>query len=171
MGTILFITFVVVPILEIALFMEIGDRIGLGATISIIILTAIIGTFLIRHQGIATLKKAQHSLQTNRLPIDEAFDGLCIIFAGALLLTPGFFTDSLGLSLFMPPLRNLLKRFISKFFPRSKNFNYRTRSNSNGTKETSGSLIDGEFEDITKDCPEKAVKRTPLSLKSRPKIE
>ena len=96
MGTILFITFVVVPILEIALFMEIGDRIGLGATISIIILTAIIGTFLIRHQGIATLKKAQDSLQKNRLPIDEAFDGLCIIFAGVLLLTQANLGPMLG---------------------------------------------------------------------------
>jgi UPF0716 protein FxsA len=140
MSTILFVIFISIPIIEIALFIEVGDRIGLFATIGIVILTAIIGTTLIRHQGLATIRKAQVSLKENMIPLSEAFDGLCIIIAGALLLTPGFFTDILGLSLFIPSLRSIIKRYIIMFFARSKKFNF---------QETDGSVIDGEFENIT----------------------
>ena len=140
MSTILFVIFISIPIIEIALFIEVGDRIGLFATIGIVILTAIIGTTLIRHQGLVTIRKAQVSLKENMIPLSEAFDGLCIIIAGALLLTPGFFTDILGLSLFIPSLRSIIKRYIIMFFARSKKFNF---------QETDGSVIDGEFENIT----------------------
>jgi UPF0716 protein FxsA len=151
MGAILFITFVSIPIIEIALFIEVGDRIGLLATVLIVILTAIVGTTLIRHQGLATLKKAQTSLKENILPLSEAFDGLCIVIAGALLLTPGFFTDTLGLSLFIPPLRFIIRQYISNILARSNQFNFQRKSKVNDLKETAGSIIDGEFEDITND--------------------
>lgn len=149
MSAILFITFISIPVIEIALFIEVGDRIGLLSTVIIVILTAIVGTTLIRHQGLATLKKAQMSLKENLLPINEAFDGLFIVVAGALLLTPGFFTDTIGLSLFIPSLRFIIRTLISSSLKRSNQFNYQTVNKENDYNESTGSIIDGEFEDIT----------------------
>ena len=83
MGAILLATFVCVPIIEIVLFIEVGGRIGLGPTISVVVLTAFAGTFLLRQQGLATLRRAQASLEENRFPLDEVFDGLCLVGAGA----------------------------------------------------------------------------------------
>ena len=148
MSTILFVTFISIPIIEIALFIEVGDRIGLFATIGIVILTAIIGTTLIRHQGLTTLRKAQLSLKENMIPLSEAFDGLCIVIAGALLLTPGFFTDTLGLSLFIPSLRIIIKRYITTILARSEKFSF---------QEKDGSIIEGEFENITENKEKKKL--------------
>ena len=148
MSTILFVTFISIPIIEIALFIEVGDRIGLFATIGIVILTAIIGTTLIRHQGLTTLRKAQLSLKENMIPLSEAFDGLCIVIAGALLLTPGFFTDTLGLSLFIPSLRIIIKRNITTILARSEKFSF---------QEKDGSIIEGEFENITENKEKKKL--------------
>tara|TARA_Y100000746_G_C15393117_1_gene403105 strand:- start:309 stop:800 length:492 start_codon:yes stop_codon:yes gene_type:complete len=158
MGAILFITFISIPIIEIALFIEVGNRIGFLATIGIVILTAITGTILIRHQGLATFKKARVSLKENILPINEVFDGLCIVLAGALLLTPGFFTDTLGLSLFVPSLRLIIKQYISKVLQKSDRFSYQQSHNSSNLKETTGSVIEGEFEDITDNQADRADK-------------
>ena len=93
----LFILLLVVPIVEIALFIKVGGLIGVWPTIGIVIATALAGAALLRRQGLATLRSARASLADNRFPIDEVFDGLCLAVAGALLLTPGFFTDAVGL--------------------------------------------------------------------------
>lgn len=170
MGAILFATFVGVPILEIALFIEVGNHIGLGTTVGIVLLTAIMGTVLIRHQGLATLQKAQTSIQENKLPIKEAFDGLCIVIAGALLLTPGFFTDILGLSLCIPPLRLYLRQLVSKFFTNSIRFGHQNHGSSNH-KEMTGSIIDGEFEEITDGCNSGAKSSGHFSSKRGPKVD
>ncbi len=150
MGAILFFIFIFVPIVEIILFIIVGDRIGLLATIGVVVLTAIIGTFLIRHQGIATIKKAQESLKENILPVNEAFDGLCILIAGALLLTPGFFTDAIGFSLFIPSLRIFFKQMLSQVI---KNFRQSGKiydRNEDKFKKANENIIDVEFENITK---------------------
>tara|TARA_B100001996_G_scaffold373092_1_gene350218 strand:- start:217 stop:687 length:471 start_codon:yes stop_codon:yes gene_type:complete len=150
MGAILFFIFIIVPIVEIILFIIVGDRIGLLATIGVVVLTAIIGTFLIRHQGIATIKKAQESLKENILPVNEAFDGLCILIAGALLLTPGFFTDAIGFSLFIPSLRIFFKQMLSQVI---KNFRQSGKiydRNEDKFKKANENIIDVEFENITK---------------------
>ncbi|MBT3305144.1 MAG: FxsA family protein [Alphaproteobacteria bacterium] len=143
MGAIIFAAFVGVPIIEITLFIEVGGRIGLGPTVGVVILTAMAGTALLRHQGLATLKKAQASLQQNLFPMDEVFDGLCLVVAGALLLTPGFFTDAIGLSLFVPPFRAILRRRGAAFLTEREGVEVHTSGFS------SDSVIDGEFEDIT----------------------
>ena len=85
------------PISEIITFIEIGDILGLGPTIGIILLTAIIGAFQLKLQGSATLYKVIERLNQGRFPIDEAFDGCCLILASTLLLTPGFITDCAGI--------------------------------------------------------------------------
>ena len=102
------------PLIEIAVFIEVGGWIGLWPTIAIVILTAMIGTALLRAQGIATLNRARQQMDRGALPARELFDGLCLLFAGALLLTPGFVTDAVGFLLFVPPVRDSIRGFLRK---------------------------------------------------------
>ncbi|HFE38381.1 MAG TPA: FxsA family protein [Gammaproteobacteria bacterium] len=104
----LFIVFLVIPILEIFLLIKVGGIIGAVPTVLAIIATAGIGAFLIRHQGITTLNRVQTSLQNGEIPAIEMFEGLVLLISGALLLTPGFFTDSIGFIALIPGLRRLL---------------------------------------------------------------
>ena len=150
MGAILFFIFLIVPIVEIILFIIVGDRIGLLATIGVVILTATIGTFLIRHQGIATIKKAQENLKENIFPVNEVFDGLCILIAGALLLTPGFFTDAIGFSLFIPSLRIFFKQMLSQVTTNFRQSGKIYDRNEDKFKKANENIIDVEFENITK---------------------
>ncbi|MCF8482976.1 MAG: FxsA family protein [Rhodospirillum sp.] len=113
MGPILLLLFIGIPILEIALFIRVGELIGLWPTIATVILTAMAGTALLRHQGLATLAKARTNLDAGTLPVKEIFDGACLLVGGVLLLTPGFVTDIMGLALLMPPIREILRRFLS----------------------------------------------------------
>ncbi|MCZ6846407.1 MAG: FxsA family protein, partial [Alphaproteobacteria bacterium] len=83
------LAFIGVPLVEIALFIKVGGLIGLWPTIAIVIATAVAGTALIRRQGLNTLQRAQQEMDAQRLPVRELFDGICLIFAGAMLLTPG----------------------------------------------------------------------------------
>jgi len=87
---------VIVPIIEIAVFIELGGYLGLWPTIGTVILTAAIGSALLRLQGFSILARVTESLNEGRLPMAEVFDGLCVLVAGALLLTPGFVTDGIG---------------------------------------------------------------------------
>jgi len=145
MGAVLFIILVGVPIIEITLFIKVGALIGLWPTIGVVILTALAGTMLLRLQGLATLRKARASLEQNRFPLDAVFDGLCLAVAGALLLTPGFFTDGVGLLLFLPRLRNFLRHRIARILAERGHVEVRTA----GPQGAPGPVIDGEFEDIT----------------------
>ncbi|MGF1609390.1 MAG: FxsA family protein [Kiloniellales bacterium] len=105
--------FIAVPLLEIAVFIQVGGLIGLWPTLALVLLTAVAGTWLLRLQGLATLSRARSQLDQGVLPARELFDGLCLLFAGALLLTPGFVTDALGLLLFVPALRDLLRTILA----------------------------------------------------------
>jgi UPF0716 protein FxsA len=109
-GLILLVAFIAVPLLEIALFIEIGGWIGLGPTLALIIVSAVIGAWIMRQQGIGVLRRAQQQLAEGVLPVREVFEGLCLLVAGALLLTPGFFTDALGALLLVPAARRALYR-------------------------------------------------------------
>lgn len=109
---ILFLALVAVPIIEIALFIEIGGAIGTWATIGAIILTAAAGAVLLRMQGAGLLARARATLGRGEMPVEEVVHGLFLLVAGALLLTPGFFTDAVGLLLCVPPLRLVLGRAI-----------------------------------------------------------
>ncbi|NJO36959.1 MAG: FxsA family protein [Rhizobiales bacterium] len=104
-GRILLITFVVMPLIEIAVLIQVGSWLGLWPTLGLIVLTAIIGTWMLRRQGFAVLARAQRQLAEGGIPIGEVFEGLCLVIAGALLLTPGFVTDAIGGSLLVPPVR------------------------------------------------------------------
>jgi UPF0716 protein FxsA len=112
MGLLLLAAFIGVPLIEIAVFIQVGGVIGLGWTLLVVVATAVAGTWLLRAQGLATLHRARRQLDAGVLPARELFDGLCLLFAGALLLTPGFVTDAMGLLLFIPPFRELLRRAV-----------------------------------------------------------
>lgn len=101
----IFLALVAVPIIEIALFIEIGGWIGLWPTIATVILTALIGTILLRQQGFAALNDLQTRLNEGRDPSGVLAHGAMILIAGIVLLTPGFFTDAIGFLLLVPPVR------------------------------------------------------------------
>jgi len=104
--------FILVPLLEIWLIIKVGSQIGALSTIGLIVLTAVIGVALLRQQGLATLNKVQRQMQAGELPATGMLEGMLLFFAGALLLTPGFFTDSVGFVLLVPPLRKAIALWV-----------------------------------------------------------
>ena len=151
---ILFI-FVGVPIAEIAIFIEAGHFFGIWTTIALILITAIIGSGMLRHQGLRALTNTQEALHRNELPVKEVLTGLCLLFAGVLLLTPGFLTDSIGFFLLIPRLRLFLGNTIFAQFAQISSQSYsqawpsneKTRHRSDND-ERNATVIDGEFHEI-----------------------
>ncbi|WP_417518927.1 FxsA family protein [Minwuia sp.] len=113
MPLLLLLIFVGVPILEIAVFIQAGDLIGLWPTLAIILLTGIAGTVLLRIQGFGVVRRIQQQADEGKVPVFELFEGLCLFAAGLLLLTPGFVTDTVGFLLFLPPVRKAMAAFIA----------------------------------------------------------
>ena len=105
----LLILFITIPVLELCIFMMLGSKIGIPTTLAIIIITAILGAWLTKSQGLKALTKYQSALSQGRLPHEEVMDGLLILIAGAVLLTPGFLTDAIGFSLLVPTIRSFIK--------------------------------------------------------------
>ena len=139
--------FIGVPLIEIAVFIQVGGLIGLWPTLALIVLTALIGSWQLRSQGLATLARGRSQLDQGQLPTRELFDGLCLLFAGALLLTPGFVTDAVGLLLFLPAFRDLLRGWFSRFIETHGE----TRVWVDGVEvdpKGRGTVIDGEFEEV-----------------------
>ncbi|MGO1119549.1 FxsA family protein [Rhodovibrionaceae bacterium A322] len=114
MGLLLLFLFIAVPLIEIALFIQVGDLIGLWPTLAVVIITAVLGSWQLRVQGFAVMSRARSQMDQGQLPAKELFDGFCLMLAGILLLTPGFFTDSLGFLLFLSPVRNFLRSYLSQ---------------------------------------------------------
>ncbi|MDB2554600.1 FxsA family protein [Porticoccaceae bacterium] len=107
----LFLLFIVMPVVEMWLLIEVGSEIGALYTIGLVLLTAIIGVRLLRQQGFDTLWRGQSKLQEGQLPAQEIGEGIVLAVSGALLLTPGFITDAIGFAGLFPPFRSL---FVSK---------------------------------------------------------
>lgn len=114
MALILLALFIGLPLLEIAVFIQVGGVIGVWPTIAATIATALAGSLLLRAQGLTVLMRARAQMDQGQLPAREMFEGVCLVLAGALLLVPGFVTDVIGLLLFVPPLRELLRRMIAR---------------------------------------------------------
>ncbi len=108
----LFLLFVGVPVLEIALFLQVGGWLGMWPTLGIVILTAAVGTVLVRSQGLAQLAKLQNSFQEMRDPTETLAHGAMVLASGLLLLTPGFFTDGVGFALLVPGVRSVILRYV-----------------------------------------------------------
>ena len=107
------VALLVVPVVEIAAFIVIGGQIGVVATLGMVLLTAIIGTYLLRRQGMELMGQARAELDAGRVPAREVADGVMLLVAGILLLTPGFVTDAIGFSLFLPPVRAAIRAFVA----------------------------------------------------------
>ena len=133
----LLLTIILVPIVEIYLFIKIGSNIGAFNTISLIFITAIIGVIYARYEGLNTLKSGFTQLVKNEVPAYEIISGAAIAFASFLLIVPGFATDLIGFLLIFPLTRKLIFGSLSKKF---KKKNYQKNN-----------FIDGEFEDIEED--------------------
>lgn len=114
MFRLLFVLFLLVPLIELFVLIEVGEVIGAGWTILLVLATAIIGAFMVKLQGLQTLHKAQAAIQQGQPPALEMLEGAAILISGFMLLIPGFVTDALGFALLIPPLRRaLLKPVIA----------------------------------------------------------
>jgi UPF0716 protein FxsA len=133
----LILTIILIPLIEIYLFIEIGGQIGAGYTIIFILLTAVIGLYFAKLEGINTIRSGMNQLTNNQMPIYEMISGAALAFAAVLLIIPGFATDIIGFLLIIPFTRNLLFKFITKKYEKTK---------------VSGEddLIEGEYEDKDK---------------------
>jgi UPF0716 protein FxsA len=114
MRRLLFVIFVIVPIIEIGLFILIGQAIGVLPTLLGVLLTAVVGALLVRAQGMALLGEIQATLGRGQLPGRAIGDAMLVGVAGVLMMTPGYFTDVLGLLLLIPPVRGLVYRELAK---------------------------------------------------------
>jgi UPF0716 protein FxsA len=135
MNTLLLII-ILVPTIEIYLFIKIGSQIGAFSTISLIFITAFLGIIYPRYEGFNTLKSGMSQIVKNEMPIYEIISGAALAFAAFLLILPGFATDILGLLIIFPPTRKLLLKKVS------------TKYSKNKKKED---FIEGEFKDIDED--------------------
>ncbi len=140
----LFILFVAVPLIEIALFIQVGGLIGLWPTLAIVVLTAFLGTSLVRSQGAQAMARLRNSFDELRDPTEPLAHGAMILFSGALLLTPGFFTDALGFALLIPGVRNWVLRELRKRVKVDSVVSGQQQWH--GHRSGPGDVIDGEYE-------------------------
>lgn len=138
--------FVAVPIIEIALFIQVGGLIGLWPTLAIVLLTAVIGTTLMRSQGAHAWAEVQRSFAEMRDPSRPLAHGVMIVIAGMLLLTPGFFTDTLGLLLLIPGLRDwVMRRVASRIQVNRVDFGAATPRRDAHRPPYGDGVIDGDY--------------------------
>jgi UPF0716 protein FxsA len=141
----LLLAFLLVPIIEIGLFIQVGGAIGLWPTLGIVVLTAVIGAKLVQNQGRAAMLQMRTSFSELSDPTEPLAHGAMILVAGALLLTPGFFTDTIGFLLLIPPVRLAVLRFLRARVT-LRQFQMGPQPGSRGF--TRGDVIDGEFEEV-----------------------
>ena len=124
-----------IPLVEIYLFIQIGAQIGAFNTILIILLTAVIGIYFVRLQGLSTIKSGVTQLYRNQIPVYEMMSGAALAFAALLLIIPGFATDIIGFLLILPITRNLIFKYLGRKYKKEK---------------VKDDLIEGEYEDKDK---------------------
>ena len=112
----IFLLFIFIPIIEIAIFITVGSNIGILNTIAIILLTAVIGIYFVRRQGLSLLFNAQRNLTQGIMPTEEIKGGIFLLISGLLLITPGFFTDCVGFLMFLKPVQNFISQKARNYF-------------------------------------------------------
>ena len=112
----IFLLFIFIPIIEISIFILIGSKIGVMNTIAIILLTALIGIYLVRKQGLSLLFNAQRNMSQGIFPTEELKGGIFLLVSGLLLITPGFFTDCVGFAMFIKPVQNFVSMQAGNYF-------------------------------------------------------
>ncbi|WP_420550973.1 FxsA family protein [Litorivicinus lipolyticus] len=138
--------FLVIPLVEVAILIQVGGLIGFWPTLGLVVLTAVIGAQLLKQQGRALLMAAQGRLERGELPLSELAQGLLVAVGGALLLTPGFATDAFGFACLLPGTRaamgNALKRWLEPRLVARAQF---TAQSSSARPSSNGDVLDGEF--------------------------
>ena len=112
----IFLLFIFIPIIEISIFITIGNNIGLLNTVAIILLTAMIGIYFVRRQGLTLLFNAQRNMTQGIMPTEEIKGGIFLLISGLLLITPGFFTDCIGFLMFFKPVQNFISQKAKNYF-------------------------------------------------------
>jgi len=135
----IFLLVFIIPFLEIYLLLKVGGIIGAFPTIFLVVLTAVLGTWLLRQQGFATLQKLQTNLQLGKIPAYEMIEGPIILVGGVLLLTPGFITDVIGFACLIPQLR----RKIAQYF--IENYLVKANGSFEWSKPKEKDVLEGEF--------------------------
>jgi len=153
------LVFIVIPFIEIVILLKVGQSIGALPTIALVVLTAFIGVNLLKRQGLSTLLRFQDRLRAGQLPAQEIVEGMLVAFAGALLLAPGFITDTVGMLLLTPVVRRRIARRVlasGTVFMTGSHFSagttFRTGepfSRGPGWPGGQGDIIDGEFRNDT----------------------
>lgn len=161
----LFLLFAILPIIEIALLINVGEQIGGWNTIAIVILTAITGAYLVRQQGLTTLVQAQKKMQLGEMPGQEMAEGLLLVIAGVLLVTPGFVTDIIGFLFCLPISRPFIASRLLKSLSvgvvshtTSHHFNNKNKENQSFKNGVSGEVIEGEFKRKEEELKDKLSK-------------
>lgn len=154
MFLVLLILFITVPVIEIALFIQVGGVLGVWSTVGIVLLTALVGASLVRREGLKTLLSVQERLQNGQLPAQQIIEAVLLIVSGVLLLTPGFLTDFLGMIILLPWPRawvasKLIAHLNLSSFQQGAGFHFQQSSENAGfnpTKQDAGKTFEGEFE-------------------------
>ncbi|MDQ3951337.1 MAG: FxsA family protein [Actinomycetota bacterium] len=116
MGPLLFVVLLAVPVIELAVIVQVAEEVGVFETIALLVLVSVVGAWLLKHQGSATWRSLQATSARGEAPTKEAIDGALILVGGALLLTPGFVTDAVGLLFLFPPTRAVVKGAFRRLF-------------------------------------------------------
>ena len=137
--------FLIVPLVEIYILIQVGQIIGALWTVFFVVLTAVIGIQLLKQQGLSTLMRAQQKMTAGEMPAQELLEGFALVLAGAFLLTPGFFTDAFGFLLLIPPTRKWMMRRLTERMIKSGSFTmngaYRAETECKPPRE--GNIIEG----------------------------
>jgi UPF0716 protein FxsA len=134
----LVLVFIVLPIAELYLIIQVGDAIGVLPTIALLLLDSLLGAALLRSQGRTAWRRFNEALALGRVPAREVFDGAMIILGGAFLITPGFITDVIGLLLLIPPTRTMFRGLVSRLAWRRAGFTVRAVRQGYGSYRDAG---------------------------------
>lgn len=126
MPLILFLIFIAVPVIEIAIFIQVGGLIGVWPTIAIVLGTAFLGASLLRLQGLQTWRRAEEAMRRGEPPVAEMLDGVFLFIAALLMVTPGLFTDAIGILFLIPPVRRAIGRYAARRLAESSRFHVHT---------------------------------------------
>jgi len=148
----LLLAFIAVPLVEIGLFIQVGGLIGMWPTLAIVLITAVLGSWLVRSQGAREINNLKSSFSELRDPTEPLANGAMILFSGALLLTPGFFTDIVGFALLLPPVRAAVYKW-GRSRVKVASFQMGPQPTQDPRQDPNDRVIDGEFEDISTQRP------------------
>jgi UPF0716 protein FxsA len=148
----LLLLFTALPVAELALLIKIGQAIEVGPTIGLVIVTGVVGAALARHQGLRTLGRIRDSTARGQMPTTELLNGLMILLAGALLITPGVITDAFGFALLIPPIRALIGKALTRYL--KKRVSVTTEVNIGGfTPAVGEKFVDVEAREVSEEEP------------------